>query len=96
MDKEPVSVKDDGDNQLVFNAFLQRCRRTVTWVVLLALLAVVVAVPYLWGRIDEEIRRRTLAMVAQHYSDLDVSLRSAARVEGTGIVLRGMSIRASA
>lgn len=80
----------------MIHAFAQRCRRSLAGVAILALVVLVVALPYLWGRVDEEIRRRVLLLVADHYDDLHVSIRSASRVTGTGIVLRGMTIRRSA
>jgi len=58
--------------------------------VLGAILGTVVAVPYLYHRVDEEIRRRVEGMLAQHYRGLRVQIRSAQLREGEGIELRGL------
>ena len=59
---------------------------------MLTLVGVIVAVPYLYQRVDEEVRLRVEARFAQHYSHLKVSVRSAALVEDEGIRIRGISI----
>jgi hypothetical protein len=63
------------------------------WGLMLVVAGAVVAVPYFYQRMDEEIRRKVEARLAQQYPDLGVSVRSAQLVEGQGIELRGVSIR---
>ena len=63
------------------------------WGMMLCVACAVVAVPYFYQRMDEEIRRRVEARLAQQYPDLGVSVRSAQLVEGQGIEIRGVSIR---
>ena len=63
------------------------------WGLMLAVAAAVVAVPYFYQRMDEEIRRRVEACLAKQYPDLGVSVRSAQLVEGQGVEIRGVSIR---
>lgn len=50
------------------------------------------AVPYLYTRVDEEIRLQVEAKLANHYEDLTVSVRFAKLIEGQGIEIRGVSI----
>ncbi len=59
---------------------------------MLAVVAGAVAVPLLYRRVDEEIRRRVESRIAQHYHGLKVSIRSAELVEGKGIRVRDLSI----
>ena len=49
-----------------------------------------IAVPALYRRVDEEIRRRAEERFAQHYRSLSVTIRSARLREGEGIELRGL------
>ena len=44
------------------------------------------------SQVDEEIRRRVEALIAQHYPGLKVSIRSAQLVEGKGIRIHDLSI----
>ncbi len=48
--------------------------------------------PYLYRRLDDEIRCRCEAKFAEHYPDLKVALRSAELVKGEGIQVRGLTI----
>lgn len=50
------------------------------------------AIPHLNRRVDHEICRRVEAQIAQHYSDLKVTVRSAELVPGRGILVRGLAI----
>ncbi len=59
---------------------------------MLSALAVAAAVPYLYHRVDEEIRSRIEAKLADHFPGLAVSVRAAKLVEGEGIEVRGISI----
>ncbi len=63
------------------------------WGLLLAVLATVVAWPYLSNRIDDEIRRQVLEKFTQHYPTLSVEIASAQLVKGEGIRIRGLTIR---
>src|SRR5215510_5512288 len=60
---------------------------------MVSVVCAVVAVPYFYQRMDEEIRRRVEGCLASKYPDLRVSVRSAQLVEGQGIEIRGISIR---
>jgi hypothetical protein len=62
------------------------------WGILLALVAVIVGVALFYNRVDEQIRRAIEQRFAEHYTDLQVSVRSAELVEGEGIRVRGLSI----
>lgn len=53
----------------------------------------VAAVPYVWGRIDDEIRQRVEEIFARHYKDFEVTVRFARLIEGQGIEIRGLTIR---
>ena len=50
------------------------------------------ALPQLFRRVDEVVRRQIEAKLAQHYAGLKVSVRSAELVEGKGIAVRGLKI----
>ncbi|MEX2173433.1 MAG: AsmA-like C-terminal region-containing protein [Pirellulaceae bacterium] len=50
---------------------------------------------YCVDRLNEEIRLRVEQQLRQHYRGLGVSLRSARRVAGEGVELRGLEIRAA-
>ncbi|MBN2475715.1 MAG: AsmA-like C-terminal domain-containing protein [Pirellulales bacterium] len=58
---------------------------------MLGAIGVALAVFYLPGRVDEEIRREVLRRVGQHYSGLKVTVRSAGLV-GEGIEIRGLAV----
>lgn len=55
-------------------------------------LAAAIILPHMFNRVNEEIRYRVEARFASHYSQLDVSVRSAELVEGVGIEIRGMML----
>ena len=59
---------------------------------LLAAAVALVGVPYLYSRVDEEIRKRAEALIAGKYPQLAVHVRSAKLVSGQGIEIRGVSI----
>ncbi len=50
------------------------------------------AVPYLYRRVDEQIRRRLEEKLSQHFTGLKVKVDSAHLVEGEGIEVRGLSL----
>ncbi|MBL9123565.1 MAG: hypothetical protein JNG90_08015, partial [Planctomycetaceae bacterium] len=58
----------------------------------MAFVAVLAAFPYFYNRVDEEVRLRIQRKFANHYPDLQVTVRSAKIVEGEGIEVRGLSI----
>lgn len=58
----------------------------------MAFVAALAAFPYFYNRVDEEIRRRVERKFADHYPDLQVTVRSAKIIEGEGIEVRGLSI----
>jgi len=47
---------------------------------------------FFYHRIDDEIRRRVEAKIAEQYPELNVSVRSARIISGQGIEIRGLSI----
>jgi hypothetical protein len=59
---------------------------------LAAFVAFLVALPHLYRRVDEEVRRRVEARFAQRYPQLRVRVGSAALVRGKGIEVHGLSI----
>jgi hypothetical protein len=62
------------------------------WGFVLALISAAVAVPYLYHRMDEEIRARVERKLAAHYPHLIVRVRFAQLIAGEGIEVRGLSI----
>jgi hypothetical protein len=62
------------------------------WGLVLLALGATVAVPYLYHRVDEEIRSRIESKLATHFPNMTVRVRFAQLVEGEGIEVRGISI----
>ncbi len=77
----------------IFQGFVNFCWFTIKWGLLLAAVAALVAAPYLYHRMDEEVRLRVEQTLGRHYQQLLVTVRSARLVEGEGIVVRGVSFR---
>ena len=75
---------------------LSRFFRFVKQLVTLALLVAAVAVAawfYGYDQLDEQIRAEVESQLRDHYRGLIVSVRSARRVEGQGVEIRGIEIR---
>ncbi len=72
--------------------FINASWSTFKSALLLALLAGVGLLLFYYGRINEEIRQRVQAKIAEGYSDLTVYVRSAQLIDGQGIEVRGLSI----
>lgn len=66
--------------------------RFFKWSLLASVLAGLVAVPYVYSRINGEIRTQVQEHFAKHYSHLVVEVRSARLVKGEGIEIRGLSL----
>lgn len=66
----------------------------VRWTLPLAVAAVIVAVALGSHRLGEEVRRRIEARLQERFPTLGVTVRSASLVEGEGILVRGLAIRA--
>ncbi|HYW78845.1 MAG TPA: hypothetical protein VE890_04675 [Thermoguttaceae bacterium] len=62
------------------------------WGLVLTVIGVLGGLLYLDHRVDEEIRCHVLDLIAEHYTGLEVSVRSATLVKGEGIEIRGLSI----
>lgn len=78
---------------------IARLTSFVRWLFLALLVCaagLVVGRQFLAAQLDEQIRLQVESLVAQHYPYLDVHVAGARRVEGTGIEIRGFSIRAKA
>lgn len=69
---------------------MQCCWWLIKLGVLGTIIGTIIAVPALYRRVDEEIRRRAEERLAQHYFGLSVTVRSARLREGEGIELRGL------
>ena len=63
------------------------------WGVGLTAVSLLLVVPYLYNRVDNEIRRKVEAEFAAKYPNFSVTVRAAQCVEGEGIEIRGLSIR---
>ncbi|HUY93105.1 MAG TPA: hypothetical protein VMV10_30525 [Pirellulales bacterium] len=68
------------------------CWSSCKWGSLILLVGAAAAVLFFYHRIDDEIRRRVEAKIAEQYPELTVSVRSARIVSGQGIEIRGLSI----
>ncbi|MGE0608724.1 MAG: AsmA-like C-terminal region-containing protein [Pirellulales bacterium] len=66
--------------------------KTLKWGLLLVVLAAGAGVPYLWSRLDSEIRVRIEQKFADHYAGLRVRVKFAQLVEGEGIQVRGLTV----
>jgi hypothetical protein len=62
------------------------------WGLLIGVVGVVVAVPYFYDQLDSEIRQRMESLLAEHYPELEVSIRSAQFIEDEGIDVRDLVI----
>jgi len=76
----------------IIQAVVNFCWSVLKWGLLIGLAGAVIAVPLLYQRVDEEIRRRVEQHFVRRYPDLKVTVRSAELVEGEGIKVRGVSI----
>ena len=75
---------------------LARLGSFVRWLLLAVLVCaagLVVFRQMVIDRLDEEIRVRLESMFAAHYTDMEVRIQGARRLEGKGIEIRGLSIR---
>ena len=77
---------------LIFTRAINRCWFCFKWIVIPLLVAGAVSVPFLYRRVNEEIRCHVVKMLSSHYSGLKVKLRSAEIVEGEGIRIRDLTI----
>ncbi|MBN2291458.1 MAG: AsmA-like C-terminal domain-containing protein [Pirellulales bacterium] len=75
----------------IVKVFVNFCWFIFKWGLVPGVVAAAIIVPYLYHRIDEEIRLHVEARFAEHYPDMKVRVRSAQLVEGVGIEIRGMS-----
>lgn len=76
----------------IIRCAVDSCWSCFKWGLLLCVLGGLAAVPFLYSRLDDEIRRRVEEKLQAHYADLAVSVRFAKLVEGEGIEVRGVSI----
>ena len=77
----------------ILKGFIELCWFTIKWSLLLTVAAGLVAAPFLFQRIDAEIRSRVEQGVAAKFPHLKVTVRSAQLVKGEGIIIRGLSLR---
>lgn len=61
------------------------------WGIAAAIVAVLVGFWYFRDTLDEEIRSKVETMLAERYPQLEVRVQSAHRIDGEGIVIRGLS-----
>jgi hypothetical protein len=78
--------------RFIFKRVIDFCWFSFKWSVVLGVVAVAAAVPYLYRRVDEEVRSRVEARVAQHYLGLKVTIGRAELVEGEGIKVHDLRI----
>ena len=82
------------EGRAIFKGLIDLCWFTIKWGLLLAAVAALVAAPYLYHRVDEEIRTRIESRLTVLFPHLRVSVRSAQLVSGEGVVVRGLSLQA--
>ena len=63
-----------------------------TWGLLVTVVVAVLAGIYVYNRVDEEIRRKTEALLAAQFPHLHISVRSARLLEREGFEIRGVSV----
>ena len=85
---------DQARSQRGFLASLNDFLRWLLFVVLTTAAIAAVVFYFVHERLDDEIRRYVEGQFRAHYRDLQVTVRSARRIPGVGIELRGVSLRA--
>jgi hypothetical protein len=88
----PIFSPDHGGSFVIFRHLIDFCWFCFKWGLVLGAVAVAAAVPYLYRRVDEEIRRRVEDRIAQHYAGLKVRIGSAEAVGGEGIKVRNLVV----
>jgi hypothetical protein len=68
------------------------CWAIFKWGIVLAVVVGAVALPRIYHRVDEELRRYVETLIAEHYRGLKVTLRSAELVQGKGILIHDLAI----
>ncbi|GAG21525.1 unnamed protein product, partial [marine sediment metagenome] len=86
-----ISVELTMEGFFIVKGFVNFCWFIFKWGLVPGVVAAAIIVPYLYHRIDEEIRLQMESRFTQHYPTLKVSVRSAQLVEGVGIEIRGIS-----
>jgi hypothetical protein len=76
----------------IIRCAVDSCWSCFKWGLLLSVLGGLVAVPFLYTRVDEEIRRRVEEKLQSHYANLTVRVRFAKLLEGEGIEVRDVFI----
>lgn len=88
-----VSVADNhGGLYPIFARMINCCWFCFKWGLVSLVIGVLGGLLYLDHRVDEEIRCHVERLIAQHYTGLEVSVRSATLVKGEGIRIRVLSI----
>ena len=73
--------------------FVCFCSKLIFWGVVVVGLAAAGALLLITQHLDEAVRAEVQRVFAEHYQGLHVSVRSAQRVEGQGLFVRGLSIK---
>src|SRR5205085_1962759 len=76
----------------IIKGLIHVCWTSFKWGLLLAAIAALAAIPYFYQQMNEAIRDRVEARIAEQYPHLSVTVRSAQLIEGEGIEVRGLSI----
>lgn len=71
---------------------INACWFVFKWCLALVLVFALAVGFYLYNHVDEELRRHVEEKFARHYPKLKVKVRSAARIDGEGIEVRGLSV----
>ena len=69
------------------------CGKLIFWGVIVVGLAAGGALLLITQHLDEAVRAEVQRVFAEHYQGLHVSVRSAQRVEGQGLYVRGLSLK---
>jgi hypothetical protein len=77
---------------LIVKGLINFCWFLFKWGAVPGAIITAIALPYVYQRVDEGIRCHVERLFAEHYGGLKVTIRSAVRVEGEGIEIRGLSV----
>jgi hypothetical protein len=91
-DRDALRAQRCERTRAIFTSAVNLCWFLFKWTAALAVVCGVVAAWYFRDTLDGEIRDHVRSTLVSHFDQLDVRLQEARRVEGQGILIRGLSL----